>query len=170
VVNLRPSVFDIFGLPEWLPQLKPLAYRRAIAEFEALVSRFLAERRAEGIDRGDPLSMLLTARDPETHEGMSHQQIPDRVLTIFPAGHETPATALSWTWYLLARHPEAEARLHDELERVLGGRMPNHADLTELKWTRMVIEEAMRLYPPAYRVLRTAIGEDRIGDGPVRPG
>ena len=170
VVNLRPSVFDIFGLPEWLPQLKPLAYRRAIAEFEALVSRLLAERRAEGIDRGDLLSMLLTARDPETDEGMTDKQIRDEILTIFLAGHETTATALSWTWYLLARHPEAEARLHDELERVLGGRMPSYADLTELKWTRMVIEEAMRLYPPAYRILRTAIGEDRIGGVRVPPG
>ena len=170
VVNLRPGVFDILGLPEWLPRLKPMAYHRAIAEFEALVSRLLAERRSKKIDQADLLSMLLATRDPETGEGMSDKQIRDEILTIFLAGHETTAVALSWTWYLLARHPKAEARLHDELERVLGGRMPNHADLTKLKWTRMVIEEVLRLYPPAYRILRTAMGEDRIGGVRVPPG
>jgi cytochrome P450 len=170
VVNLRPSIFDILGLPEWVPRLKPMAYRRAIAEFEALVWRLLADRRAKEIDQGDLLSMLLTARDPETGEGMSDKQIRDEILTIFLAGHETTAVALSWTWYLLSRHPRVEARLHDEIGRVLGGRMPNYADLTALKWTRMVIEEALRLYPPAYRIVRTAIGEDRIGGVRVQPG
>jgi Cytochrome P450 len=148
VVTLRLGLLDLLGFPEWLPRRQPKAYRRAIAEFEALVSRFLAERRADGIDRGDLLSMLLTARDPETGEGMSDKQLRDEILTIFLAGHETTANALSWCWYLLAQHPEAEARLHDELDRVLGARMPKSADLAELKWTRMVIEEAMRLYPP----------------------
>jgi cytochrome P450 len=170
VVNLRPRVLDILGLPQWLPRLKPKAYRCAIAEFEALVARLLAQRRAERIDRGDLLLMLLTARDPETSDGMSDKQIRDEILTILLAGHETTATALSWAWYLLAGHPKAEARLHDELERVLGGRMPKYADLTELKWTRMVIEEAMRLYPPAYKILRTAIREDRVGGVRVPPG
>jgi cytochrome P450 len=150
-----------------VPRLKPMAYRRAIAEFEALVWRLLADRRTKGVDL---LSMLLNARDPETGEGMSDKQIRDEILTIFLAGHETTAVALSWTWYLLSRHPRVEARLHDEVGRVLGGRMPNYADLTELKWTRMVIEEALRLYPPAYRIVRTAIGKDRIGGVRVQPG
>ncbi len=114
--------------------------------------------------------MLLAARDPETGTGMSDKQLRDEILTIFLAGHETTANALSWTWYLLARHPEAEARLHDELDRVLGGRLPNYADLAELKWTRMVIEEAMRLYPPAHTIARTALGEDRIGGVRVPAG
>jgi cytochrome P450 len=170
VVNLRPSVVDILGLPEWLPRLKPMAYRRAIAEFEALVWRLLSNRRAKEVDQGDLLSMLLTARDPETGEGMSDKQIRDEILTIFLAGHETTAVALSWSWYLLAQHPRAEAKLHDEVDRVLGGRMPNYADLVELKWARMVIEEALRLYPPAYRIVRTAVGEDRIGGVHVEPG
>jgi cytochrome P450 len=170
VVTLRLNLLDLLGFPEWLPRRQPKAYRRAIAEFEALVSRFFAERRADGIDRGDLLSMLLTARDPETGEGMSDKQLRDEILTIFLAGHETTANALSWCWYLLAQHPEAEARLHDELDRVLGARMPNFADLAELKWTRMVIEEAMRLYPPVHTTARTAIGEDRIGGVRVPPG
>jgi cytochrome P450 len=170
VVALRPSTLDLLGLPEWIPRRQPAAYRRAIAEFEALVSRLLAERRADGRDRGDLLSMLLAARDPETGEGMSDRQLRDEILTILLAGHETVANALTWTWYLLARHPEAEARLHEELDRVLGGRLPSFADLAELEWTRMVIEEAMRLYPPAHTISRTAIGEDWIGGVRVPPG
>jgi cytochrome P450 len=170
VVALRPSTLDLLGLPEWIPRRQPAAYRRAIAEFEALVSRLLAERRADGRDRGDLLSMLLAARDPETGEGMSDRQLRDEILTILLAGHETVANALTWTWYLLARHPEAEARLHEELDRVLGARVPGFADLAELEWTRMVIEEAMRLYPPAHTISRTAIGEDRIGGVRVPPG
>jgi cytochrome P450 len=145
VVTLRLNLLDLLGFPEWLPRHQPKAYRRAIVEFEALVSRFLVERRADGVDRGDLLSMLLTARDPETGEGMSDKQLRDEILTIFLAGHETTANALSWCWYLLAQHPEAEARLHDELDRVLGA----HAELCRPRRAQtdcMVIEEAMRLY------------------------
>jgi cytochrome P450 len=86
------------------------------------------------------------------------------------AGHETTSNALSWVRYLLSQHPDAEARLHDELDGVLGGRLPTFADLAALKWTRMVIEEAMRLYPPAHAIARTAIGEDRIGGVRIPPG
>jgi cytochrome P450 len=170
VVAVRPSVLDLLGLPEWLPRRQPAAYRRAIAAFEALVSRLVARRRADGIDRGDLLSMLLAARDPETGSRMSDKQLRDEILTIFLAGHETVANALGWTWYLLAEHPQAEARLHDELDQVLGGRLPTYADLAGLKWTRMVIEEAMRLYPPAHTIARTALGEDRIGGVRVPAG
>jgi cytochrome P450 len=170
VVTMRPSVPDLLGLPEWLPRRQPPAYRRTVAQFEALVAGFLAERRADGIDRGDLLAMLLAARDPDTGEGMTDKQLRDEILTIFLAGHETTANALAWVWYLLARHPQAEARLHEELDRVLGGRAPTYADLAELKWTRMVIEEALRLYPPAHTIARTALGEDRIGGVRVPAG
>jgi cytochrome P450 len=170
VVRLRPSTLDLLGLPGWIPRPQPAVYRRAIAEFEALVARFLAERRADGRDRGDLLSMLLAARDPESGEGMSDKQLRDEIITILLAGHETVANALTWTWYLLALHPQAEARMHQELDRVLGGRAPTFADLAELEWTRMVIDEAMRLYPPAHTISRTAIGEDCIGGMRVPAG
>ncbi len=170
VVAMRPSMLDLIGLPEWLPRPQPRSYRRAIAAFDVMVARLVAERRAEGGDRGDLLSMLLAARDPETGEAMSDKQLRDEILTIFLAGHETTANALSWTWYLLAQHPEAEARLHKEVDGVLGDRLPGFADLAELKWPRMVFEEAMRLYPPAHTISRTAIGEDRIGGVRVPPG
>ena len=170
VVGLRVSLLDLFGLPQWLPRFQPKDFRRAIAEFDALVSRLVAARRAGAADQGDLLGMLLAARDAETGERLGDKQVRDEALTIFLAGHETTANALSWVWYLLARHPEAEARLHEEVDRVLGGRVPGFADLAQLTWTRMVIEEAMRLYPPAHAISRTAIGEDRIGGVRIPPG
>jgi cytochrome P450 len=170
VANLRPSRLDRFGFPEWIPRYQPRRYRAAIAAFEALVAPILAERQRANGESGDLLSMLLSARDAETGERMSDRQLRDEILTIFTAGHETTGNALAWTFYLLARHPDAEARLHEEIECVLGGRRPTSADLAELKWTRMVLQESMRLYPPAYTVTRTALGEDRLGGMRVPPG
>lgn len=170
VVAQRPNLLDLFGLPRWLPRRQSKRYRAAVAGFDALVARLIAERRAEGADHGDLLSMLLAARDPETGEGMTDKQLRDEILTIFIAGHETTANALSWTWHLLAQHPEVEAKMRAELDRVLGGRAPTFADLAELKYTRMVFEEAMRLYPPAHTISRTAIGEDWIGGVRIPPG
>lgn len=170
VVRMPVSMLDLFGLPQWLPRSQSAPLRRAIAEFDALVGRFVAQRRDDPTERHDLLAMLLTARDGESGEAMSDKQLRDEILTIFMAGHETTANALSWTWYLLARHPDVETRLHEEVDRVLGGRMPAFADLARLPWTRMVIEEAMRLYPPAHAIARRAIAEDRIGGVRIPPG
>jgi cytochrome P450 len=169
-VGLRVSMLDLFGLPQWLPRFQPKTFRRAIAEFDTLMARLIAARRADVVDHGDLLAMLLAARDAETGERMSDKQLRDEAITIFAAGHETTANALTWVWYLLAQNPDAEARLHDEVDRVLGGRTEGFADLAELKWTRMVIDEAMRLYPPAHAISRKAIGEDRIGGVRIPPG
>jgi len=163
VVGLRISLLDLFGFPQWLPRFQPKAFRRAIAEFDALVARLIAERRAGAVERDDLLGLLLAAHDADTGERLNDRQLREEALTIFIAGHETTAIALSWVWYLLARHPEAEARLHEEVDRVLGGRAPGHADLARLEWTRMVIDEALRLYPPVHAVSRNATCEDRIG-------
>ncbi len=170
VVGLRVSLLDLFGFPQWLPRFQPKDFRRAIAAFDALMSRLIAERRASPAEHDDLLGMLLAARDADTGEGLTDRQLRDEALTIFVAGHETTANALSWVWYLLATHPEAEARLHAEIDRVLGGRTPTYADLARLEWTRMVIDETMRLYPPAHAVSRTAIGEDWIGGARIPPG
>jgi cytochrome P450 len=170
VVRMPVSMLDLFGLPQWLPRPKAAPLRSAVVAFDALVARFLAERRADPAERNDLLAMLLAARDPETGEGMSDKQLRDEILTIFMAGHETTANALAWVWFLLAQHPDTEARLHQEVDRVLGGRMPSFADLAALKWTRMVIEEALRLYPPAHAIARRAVGEDRIGGVRIPPG
>lgn len=166
----KPSLIDLLGLPEWLPRVQPKGFRRAIADLERVIARILAERHVDPSDRGDLLSMLLAARDEETGEGMNDRQLRDEIMTIFLAGHETTANGLAWTWHLLGRHPEVEARLHVELESVLAGRTPTFADLPALKYTRAVFEEAMRLYPPAHTFNRMAIGWDEIGGHKVPPG
>ena len=103
------------------------------------------------------MALLIEARDEQTGEGMSDKQLRDEVVTLFLAGHETTANALTWAWYLLSQHAAAEARLHEELAVSLGGRTPVAADLPRLPYTRMVLAEAMRLYPPAWVIGRRAV-------------
>ena len=144
-------------------------YFNAVSEIDRIVFRIIAERRASGYDEGDLLSMLLQAQDDDGTR-MSDAQLRDEVMTLFLAGHETTALALSWSWYLLASHPEAEKKFHAELDEVLGGRTPTVADMASLKYTEMIAKEAMRLYPPAYAVGREAIEETEIGGFRVPKG
>jgi len=137
-------------------------YFRAVSEIDRIVYRIIAERRASGYDEGDLLSMLLQAQDDDGSQ-MTDAQLRDEVMTLFLAGHETTALALSWSWYLLATHPQAEQKFHAEIDQVLGGRAPNVSDLPKLKYTEMIAKEAMRLYPPAYAIGREAIEETEIG-------
>jgi cytochrome P450 len=131
----------------------------------SIISTVINERRSRPVDPDatDLLGMLLAAQDEETGEGMSDQQLRDEVMTLLLAGYETTATALSWTWYLLSQHPEAERRLHAELDTVLAGQLPTVEHLDALPYARMVIQEAMRLYPPAFGFTRHAIAQDEIG-------
>ena len=127
------------------------------------VYRIIQERRASGHDRGDLLSMLLEARDDD-HDGgqMTDEQVRDEAMTLFLAGHETTANALIWTWYLLAQNPAEERRLHAELDQQLAGRLPTIDDLPNLPYTRMVLSEVMRLFPPAYVVGRQPIEDYEV--------
>jgi cytochrome P450 len=139
-------------------------YRNAVDALNNLVYGMIEERRRSGVDRGDLLSMLVLARDEE--EGgrtMTDVQIRDEAMTLVLAGHETTANALTWTWYLLSQNPEAEAQFHAELDQVLGGRAPTMDDLPALRYTRMVMAEAMRLYPPVPRLGRRAAEDHEVG-------
>src|SRR6516162_8618083 len=158
-----------FLLPDRFPIPKTPRLLRSKRHLDNVVLSIIRERRASGTSANDLLQRLLDAQD-EHGARMSDEQLREEIMTLFLAGHETTANALTWTWYLLAQNPKAEARLHEELDRVLGGRTPRFTDLAELKWTRMVIEEAMRLYPPAHTIARAAIDEDRIGGVRVPPG
>jgi cytochrome P450 len=154
-----------------LPTPGTLRMRRARARLDATIYRIIAERRRAGGDRGDLLSMLLLAQDTEGDGGgMSDLQLRDEALTIFLAGHETTANALSWTWHLLARNPEVEAALHAELDTVLAGRLPTVDDLPALPYTRAVLAESMRLLPPAYVVGRQPLHDMEIGGFRVEEG
>jgi cytochrome P450 len=166
----RPSMGDMLGLPSWIPRAGSRTMRRAIAELDQMVQRILVSRRQAGDNHDDLLSLLLAARDEETGDGLSDRQLRDEIMTIFLAGHETTANALAFTWYLLATHPEVDATLQQELDRVLGGRPPVYADVAQLRYTRMVFEETLRLYPPAFSLGRTAIGPDVVGGVKVPKG
>ena len=152
-----------------LPTPDHRRYFNDVSEIDRIVFRIIAERRASGYDEGDLLSMLLQAQDDDGTR-MSDAQLRDEVMTLFLAGHETTALALSWSWYLLASHPEAEKKFHAELDEVLGGRTPVVSDMPNLKYTEMIAKEAMRLYPPAYAVGREAIEETEIGGFRVPKG
>jgi len=152
-----------FFLPEWVVErgLWPSAKRleRARHVLDDMIYRMIRERRAAGGDRGDLLSMLLLATDDEGGRSMTDEQVRDEAMTLFLAGHETTSNALTWTWYLLSEHPEVEARMHDEIDRVLGGRPPAMDDVPALRYTRMVLTESMRLYPPAWVIGRRAAAD-----------
>jgi len=146
-----------------------LLIKREIAFIEGILHRIISERRACGRDTGDLLSMLLHAQD-EDGSRMTDQQLRDEAITLFLAGHETTASSLSWTWWLLAQNPAAEAKLHAELDEVLVGRAPSIDDLARLPYTANVITESMRLYPPAWGLARVAIEDHELGGYPVRKG
>ncbi|HEX8633592.1 MAG TPA: cytochrome P450 [Pyrinomonadaceae bacterium] len=151
-------------LPVSFPTRSNRTFLRAIRESEQVIYRMIEARRRGEVVTDDLLSLLMRARDEETGEAMSDEQLRAEAATMLSAGHETSALALSWTWYLLAVNPAAEARLHAELSETLaGGRAPTVADLPRLPYTRMVVEESMRLYPPAWIIGRTAIDDDEIG-------
>jgi cytochrome P450 len=153
--------------PLSVPTPRNRRIQRTIHVLDQLVYRMIAERRTLQTEGRDLLSMLLLAQDEETGQGMNDRQARDEVMTLLLAGHETTANTLTWTWYLLSQSPEIERRLHAELNEVLGGRVPSVADLPELKYTRMVIEEALRLYPPAPILSRKAIADDELQGYPI---
>ncbi|MCB9570270.1 MAG: cytochrome P450, partial [Myxococcales bacterium] len=141
-------------LRRWMPTPGNLAAGRAVREIDRIVRDLIARGRRSATHEQDVLSRLLVATDRESGEPMADQQIIDEVKTLILAGHETTGLALSWTLYLLAQHPEVEARLLAELRRVLGDRPIEAADVPALVYTRMVLLEAMRLYPPVPAVPR----------------
>jgi cytochrome P450 len=145
-------------IARYLPTPRMISFRRAVARMDNTVYSIVAQHQANKGDSGDLLSMLIAARD-EDGSRMSDRQLRDEVLTFLIAGHETTALALTWTWHLLAQHPEVEGKLHEELDRVLGGRLPEFADLPTLTYTERVIKESMRLYPPAWSLARTVISD-----------
>ncbi len=170
VANERLGQFDLGTLLAWLPTPRNREFRRATRSLDAIVDGIIAEHRRSGQDRGDLLSLLLAARDEDTGEAMSDQQVRDEALTLILAGHETTANALAWTWYLLSQNPEVERKLHAELADVLGGRLPTVADLPRLRYISMVIDESMRLYPPAWSIGRSPVADDEILGFNVRAG
>jgi cytochrome P450 len=182
------TIMDLYNFLVVFPRLESflhlpipgvIKFRRSRNRLDAVVNRLIREHRDAGIDKGDLLSMLIASRDdqatlPKDQQGMSDEQIRDEVLTIFLAGYETVANALTWTWYLLSQNPEAELKLHAELDEVLGtgteARLPTLADYANLRYTEQVFAESMRLYPPAWAMGRMSTKPVTLGPYRIPPG
>jgi cytochrome P450 len=163
LADIIRRINSVIDFPRWVPTSNNRKFLGARRSLDRIVYGFIEARRRSGEDNGDLLSMLLHAQDADTGETMTDLQVRDEVMTIFLAGHETTAITLTWTLYLLSIHPEIARRHVAELESVLDGRAPTVADLASLPYNRMVIEESMRLYPPAWVVERTPLADDVIG-------
>ena len=162
------QLFNFLLLPfsellEKLPIPHSRRFHRARDTFNNVIYRMIDQRRRSGENKGDLLSMLLLARDEDDSGIMTDQQIRDEALTLFLAGHETTANALTWTWMLLSQNPEKAVNLYAELDEVLEGRPPLYEDVTKLAYTERVVAETMRLYPPAWTVGRLAIKDHEFG-------
>jgi cytochrome P450 len=152
-------------VPDWLPLAEKRRKRWAMQRLDETVRRFISERRAASVDKGDLLSMLLLAVDEEGDGGrMTDEQVRDESMTLLIAGHDTTAAGLTWLFYCLARQPQAVALVHQELDAVLDGREPTAVDLPHLSYTERVVKETLRLYPPAIAVfMRQALADVEIG-------
>ncbi len=137
-------------------------YQRSFEVMNNIIQKLIKERKESGETKDDLLQMLMDARYQDTGEKMEYEQLRDELLTMFSAGHETSANAMAWTWYLLVQHPEIVAKLKEEAQRVLDGRLATFEELKQLTYTRQVLEEGMRLYPPAWIVGREAIEADEF--------
>jgi cytochrome P450 len=150
-------------LPDAIPIPATVRLRRAVRRLDTIVYRLIQERRNSNLDRGDLMSLLLQVRDEDDGSGMSDRQVRDEVMTMVLAGHETTALALTWAWYLLSLHPAAETRFHEELDSVLGDRVPQPGDLARLAYTRNLVDETLRLYPPAWAIERASVRPTSVG-------
>jgi cytochrome P450 len=161
------ELFDYLLLPfaellEKLPLPHSRRFRKAKSSLDTIIYDIINQRRKSGEDTGDLLSMLLLAEDEDDGGQMNDKQIRDECLTLFLAGHETTANALTWTWYLLSQHPETEAKFHEELDAVLQNRTPTPADYQKLRFTEAILAESMRLFPPAWGLGRLAMQKHEL--------
>jgi len=170
LAQISKRVMSLISVPESWPTPGNRAFDAAIKTLDTYVYRIIEERRRSGKEMDDLLGMLLAARDEDTGEGMSDTQLRDEVMTLFLAGHETTANLLTWAWYLISTNLEVEQRLHAELDTVLGKRLPTIADLQALSYTRMIIDETLRLYPIAWLLSRQPNQDDNIGGYHVPAG
>jgi cytochrome P450 len=174
VINHRFNA--IFPTPHWLPVKDNRIMGRSVKHLDAVIQRFIDERRVSGEDKGDLLSMLLMAHDEDTAESsrfggqMTDKQVRDEAMTLFGAGHETTSNGLTWAMYLISQHPEVEAKLTAELDSVLCGRAPTLDDLPNLPYTDMIFKEALRLYPPAFAAVRETAEDMTLAGYPVQKG
>ena len=151
-------------------QVRDLQFAYKFRSLTKLVAQLIAQRRASSEEHFDYVAMLMNARDKESGEPMGERELIDEILTLIVAGHETTASGLNWTWYLLSQHPQVEARLHAEIDAAADLPAPTLTEVEALGYTRQVIDEALRLYPPGWLLSRRTIDADLLGGYPVPAG
>jgi cytochrome P450 len=158
------------SLPLWLPLPANLRFKQSNARLQTFMMKFITECRRNPEQAGILINLLLSAQDPETNQQMSEQQLYDEVVTIFFAGHETTAQTLTFALHLISQHPEVQARLHAEVDQVLGDRTPTLADAHQLNYARMVVQETMRLYPSVSLAPRDVLHDTQMRDHTIKQG
>ncbi|MGK0383876.1 MAG: cytochrome P450 [Bacteroidia bacterium] len=162
--RLIERIKNPFPMPLWMPLPKTVREKKSYDSVKNVVAEIIEKRRSSNQKYGDLLAMLMEIEDADTGEKMSNQQIQDEVITIFLAGHETTAVALTWLAHCLDENPEVVEKLLEEEKTVLNGRTPTIDDLRSLEYTRMVIDETLRLYPPAWIIGRHSLDSDKLGE------
>ena len=151
-------------------QSRDLQFAYKFRSLTKLVAQLIAERRASAEEHFDYVAMLMNARDKDSGAPMGERELIDEIMTLVVAGHETTASGLNWTWYLISQHPQVEARLHAELDAAADVPAPTLSEMEELPYTRQVIDEALRLYPPGWVLSRRTVAADVLGGYPVAAG
>jgi len=155
------DLISLLGLPDWIPRWYSRAVHKSVKSIQGVLTQVIESTRAQaGADDSSVISQLLNARDEETGEPLDPEALRNETAVLFMAGHETTANSLTWVWYLLSQVPAVEAKLHAELDSVLGGRSPTLADVPKLVYTRAIFDEALRLYPPVPILPREAVREE----------
>lgn len=160
----------LWNFPAWVPTPKNVRFKSAMKTLDSVVYRIIESRRADPTQKKDLLGMLMAAVDESGEGGMTDKQLRDEVITLVLAGHETTANLLAWTFYLLSSRPEITARIREEAKAVLGDRDPALADVPRLAYTKMVLEEVLRLYPPAWAFERQSTTTDKLGAFDIAKG
>ena len=156
------KINNLWTEPLWVPTSRNTNFKKAKKTLDDLILDIINYRRQNPSERNDLLSMLMSAKDAETGEGMSDKQLQNEAITLLVAGHETAASSLAWTWYLLAEHSHVAEKLQEELRMVLNGNNPSFEKLPQLEYTRRIFDETLRLYPPAWGIVRTPEKDDEI--------
>jgi len=166
---LKKRVAALAPLPLWIPTSDNRRFNGAMRMLNDRITE-IVEKKRSGTDSRSFLAMLMTARDAETGTGMTDRQLHEEILGMLQQGHDTVGESLAWTWYLLSLHPEVERRLHQEIARVVGDRVPAVADLPKLPFANMILQESLRVYPPVWVIPRDAIHDDEIVGYRIRAG
>ena len=161
--NFRLDVALLLGLPHWMPRLPRRGSKRSVQRIRRVLDEIIASQRARGGEGEDSaISLLMNSRDEETGAPLDDDALRNEAMVLFIAGHETTANSLAWTLYLLSQAPDVQARMHAEIDSVLGGRLPTFADVPHLSYTRAVFEETMRLYPPLPYLSRQVLQDEEF--------